>query len=294
MFMFLIDYAARLLRPVNILRRVARLGRKVIADVYPSMIEGVPVPRKPAGALGPPDRTIPHSGAPGIVIAMNLDGLMAEAKRADCIIEIAPQVGDGVATGEPLFHLRGGNTKRIDDERLRGLVAFGPERTIEQDSTFAFRIIVDIALKALSPAINDPTTAVLAIDQLERLLRDVGQRYLHDERILDVDGRLRLIFRTPNWDDFVELTFTEIIQYGAASPQVARRLRAMIESSMKSLPEVRLPVLREQQAQLDQTIELAYHSPRALALARVPDRQGLGAGERSPTRQLRIVPPDVE
>ena len=72
------------------------------------------------------------------------------------------------------------------------------ERTLEQDPTFAFRIIIDIALRALSAAINDPTTAVLAIDQLHRLLRLVGKRHLRTDEILDSAGELRVVFRTPN------------------------------------------------------------------------------------------------
>jgi uncharacterized membrane protein len=70
--------------------------------------------------------------------------------------------------------------------------------------------VVDIALKALSPAINDPTTAVLAIDQLHRMLRSVGRRNLRTDEISDATGRLRVIFRTPNWEDFVNLAFSEI------------------------------------------------------------------------------------
>ena len=66
---------------------------------------------------------------------------------------------------------------------------------MEQDPAFAFRIVVDIAIKALSPAINDPTTAVLAIDQLHRMLRSVGRRNLRTDEILDASGRLRVIFR---------------------------------------------------------------------------------------------------
>src|SRR6476619_6355258 len=99
---------------------------------------------------------------------------------------------------------------RLCERRLGGAVAFGPERTIEQDSTFAFRIIVDIAIKALSKAINDPTTAVLAIDQLQRLLRLVGERHLQEERIMDESGELRAVICTPNWQDFVDVSFSEI------------------------------------------------------------------------------------
>src|SRR5258708_9206988 len=75
------------------------------------------------------------------------------------------------------------------------------------------RILVDIALKALSPAINDPTTAVLAVDQLHRLLRLAGKRNLHNEYISDGLGQLRVILRTPNWEDFVDLVLTEIRHY---------------------------------------------------------------------------------
>jgi uncharacterized membrane protein len=79
---------------------------------------------------------------------------------------------------------------------------------------------VDIAIRALSKAINDPTTAVLAIDQLQRLLRIVGGRHLHDEQIMDDTGQLRVIFLTPNWDDFVQLAFREIRLYGAENFQI--------------------------------------------------------------------------
>ena len=78
---------------------------------------------------------------------------------------------------------------------------------MEQDPLFGFRILVDIAIKALSAAINDPTTAVLAIDQLHRLLRSAGRRNLRADSILDPAGTLRVIFRTPDWDDFVHLAF---------------------------------------------------------------------------------------
>ena len=83
-------------------------------------------------------------------------------------------------------------------ELRREAVAFGPERTLEQDPLFSFRIMVDIALKALSPAINDPTTATLAVDQIHRLLRVVGRRRLSGEILTDGLGQPRVIYHTPN------------------------------------------------------------------------------------------------
>jgi uncharacterized membrane protein len=274
-FLFLIDYAARLLRPVSIIWRIAQQGMKVIEDVYPNPIVDQTVTPQERETLAPPDRTVFHRGTSAIVIAVNLKALIAAAKRADGVIEVMPRVGDFVAVDEPLFRLRGG-AAAIDDRILRGQIAFGRERTIEQDSTFAFRVIVDIAIKALSKAINDPTTAVLAIDQLHRLLRMVGKRHLHDENIFDIDGRLRGVFRTPNWEDFLQLAMSEIRLYGAENFQVARRLRAMMENLIETLPERRLPALRRELDLLDRALEKLSLFPEDLALARVPDSQGLG------------------
>jgi uncharacterized membrane protein len=285
-FLFLIDYAARLLRPVSIVWRVAQQGLEVIDDVYPETAMESQLPTRPREKMGPPVRTVFHQGTSAIVIAVNMKALVASARKADCVIEFAPRIGDFVAVDEPLFLLRGDGAKAIDDRMLRGQVAFGRERTIEQDSTFAFRVIVDIAIKALSKAINDPTTAVLAIDQLHRLLRTVGKRALHDERIIDKDGQLRVIFRTPNWEDFVELSFSEIRLYGAETFQVSRRLRAMIDNLIQSLPERRHLALSRELSLLDLTLERLHEFPLDLALARVPDSQGLGGSSLSASAEL--------
>ena len=188
-FLFLIDYAALLLRPVSILWRVGEEGLSVVESVYPTPIRDTDTHPAQHSQLSAPDRIVSHQGTSAIVLAVNLEALAAEASRVDGAIEVVPRVGDFVASGEPVFLLHGGSNV-FDEGRLRGSIAFGRERTIEQDSTFALRVIVDIAIRALSKAINDPTTAVLGIDQLQRLLRNVGKRHLHDEQILDDAKRL--------------------------------------------------------------------------------------------------------
>jgi len=273
-FLYLIDYAARFLRPVSIVQRVGESGLAVIQNVYPETTKR-PIPvvssRKPAS----PERTVAHAGTSGTVLALDLAGLVAQAQRANGIIEFVPQVGDFVSVDEPLFRLYGG-AGAIDDRKLRAAVALGSERTVEQDPTFALRILVDIAIKALSPAINDPTTAVLAIDQLHRLLRRVGLRQLRSEEICDAAGELRVVFRTPNWEDFVHLTCTEIRHCGAGSIQIMRRMRSMLDNLMLTLPQHRHDELHGQLALLDRTIEESYSFPEDQALARIPDPQGLG------------------
>jgi len=273
-FLYLIDYAARFLRPVSLAQLVGRSGIAVIQSVY---AESPTRPRPIESACRPasPERTVAKADASGIVLAVDLAGLTAQAQRANGIIEFVPQVGDFMAADEPLFLLYGG-AGDIDDRQLRGAVAFGSERTMEQDPTFAFRILVDIAIKALSPAINDPTTAVLAIDQLHRLLRLVGLRIVSREDICDAAGELRLIFRTPNWKDFVHLTCTEMRHCGADSVQIMRRMRSMLENLVQTLPPHRHAELRKQLELLDRTVEERYSFAEDRAIALIPDSQGLG------------------
>jgi uncharacterized membrane protein len=274
-FLYLIDYAARLLRPISILSRVGQAGLKVIESVYPEPTLGANRSDASRRELGEPGRVIPHGGTSEIVLAANLRELVAQAQRANGVIEFVPQVGDFIATDEPLFKLYG-RAVSLDEGDLHSAVAFGPERTLEQDPTFAYRIIVDIALKALSPAINDPTTAVIAIDQLHRLLRKAGNRNLRTDEILDKSGQLLVIFRTPNWEDFVHLAFTEIRQCGAQSMQIARRLRAMIDNLIETLPKHRHTVLLRELKLLDHDVERHFVHPEDRALARLGDSQGLG------------------
>ncbi|WP_053572829.1 DUF2254 domain-containing protein [Caballeronia cordobensis] len=279
-FLFLIDYAAKFLRPVSLVARVGEQGIAVIESVYPAPTTGAITWPERDKLRGVPDRIVRQHGKSGIVLAVNLERLVAKARHTDVVIEFVPQVGDFVAVDEPLFHLYG-NAAAIDENRLRTLVAFGTERTMEQDPMFAFRILVDIALKALSAAINDPTTAVLAIDQLHRLLRMVGKRSLHVEEIMDSSGQVRVILRTPNWDDFVHISFREIRQCGVGSIQIARRLRAAIENLMQNLPEYRHDALRVELTLLDRAIVSKHPFPEDLALARIPDSQGLGGSAAS-------------
>ena len=274
-FLFLIDYAARLLRPISIMSLVGQAGLAVIQSVYPEPTLGPNRSDYQRHKPGSPNRIIQHHGLSEIILAANRDELVAEAERAKGVIEFVPQIGDFIATDEPLFKLYGGATS-LDDAKLRSTVVFGPERTMEQDPTFAYRIIVDIALKALSPAINDPTTAVIAIDQLHHLLRKAGNQNLRTDEIFDKSGQLRVIFRTPNWEDFVHLAFTEIRFCGAQNMQIARRLRAMIENLIQTLPKHRHAILQSQLALLDRDIEKYFGYPEDLALARVGDTQGLG------------------
>jgi uncharacterized membrane protein len=123
-FLFLIDYAARLLRPVSIVWRVGEKGRSVIEKVYPNPIRNADaLPGRPQ-QFGSLDRVVSHRGKSAIVLAVNLDALVAQAKRVHGLIKVAPRVGSFVSVGEPVF-LVYGNIGALDEDKLRGSIAFG-------------------------------------------------------------------------------------------------------------------------------------------------------------------------
>ena len=278
LFILFTDAVGKMLRPSAALRRVGLAGREVIRSVYPSLRAEdtkVPDPVKLPRDIQP--IVIPNQ-TDGAVLAFDMSGLIQKATKSNCLIEFVPQVGAFIAEGEPLFRVFAESQSPSDND-LRNSVAIGHERTLEQDPMFAFRIIVDIASKALSPAINDPTTAVLAIDQIHHLLRNVGKRLLADGREADAQGQLRLVYRTPEWEDFVQIATTEIRQYGRDSMQVQRRLRAMLEDLLETLPAHRHAVLQKELALLGTSSKRAFPDLDDQLLAESGDLQGLGGSD---------------
>jgi uncharacterized membrane protein len=131
--------------------------------------------------------------------------------------------------------------------------------------------------------VNDPTTAVLALDQLHHLLRYIGLKQLDPGRVSDGQGKLRLLYPTPQWEDFVMLAASEIRLFGASSLQVPRRLQAMLEHLIAVLPEARSPALRQELALLHSAVERAYLEGEDRRRAETGDRQGIGGSSRPRT-----------
>jgi uncharacterized membrane protein len=287
LFLYLIDRVGLVMRPVSVLTNVAVRGLRVIQDVYPQLLTDEPNVQSNMCAFQSFGQAfvLEYEGPPRTLLAFDVTGLVEIGQRADCLIELVPEVGDSLASGDPLFRVYGGRGELREGE-LRGAVAFGSERTMEQDPIFAFRIIVDIANKALSPAINDPTTAVLALDQIQHLLKQVGVRRLDTGRVSDKAGRLRLIYRTPDWEDFMLLGVTEIRQYGSDSIQVARRLRAMLEDLNHVLPTDRTAAVRDELKLLHRSVERAFVDREDQVKGNESDPQGLGGADRSMTRRI--------
>lgn len=266
------------LRPGTVMQLVARHGRGVIAQVYPAAYD----PARPEGPTRAPLSAGPvgvvtYDGPAGSVLAFSAAGLARVARAAGTVVELVPQVGDFLAPGDPLLRVIGGAP--VDGAAVRGCVAVGTERTLDQDPRFVFRILVDVANKALSPAINDPTTAVQALDQIASLLLHLGRRRLDEGVVRDAFGVVRVVYGTPDWPDFVTLAVSEIRHYGSGSIQVGRRLRALLEGLIRDLPSARHPPLVEELDLLGRSVERGFRDETDRKRAGVGDQQGVGGSE---------------
>jgi uncharacterized membrane protein len=254
-------------------------GRRVITTLYP--------PLQPAGAATeteelrslPRTQTLVHHGPPRSIQAVDVAALVALARAAGGVVEMVAVVGDTVVESTPLAHVLGAQ-RPVDEAKLRDAVELGPERTFEQDPKYAIRLLVDIAIKALSPAINDPTTAVQALDQVEDLLLRLGQRQLEIGTFSDSDGELRLVVPFPTWDDLVRLALDEICACGATSVQVMRRMNALVADLALAVPVERRATLEYWGRRLKASIARSFAEGEERTEASREDRQGLGVPRR--------------
>jgi uncharacterized membrane protein len=201
------------------------------------------------------------------------------------VIAALSSVGDVVVELTPLLRVFGGE-RTIPPRELRKALELGEQRTFEQDPKYAIRLLVDIAIRALSPAVNDPTTATQALDQIEDLLVRLGLRRIEVSSFSDKRGVTRVVWPSPSWDDFLRLAFDEIRFYGASSVQVMRRMQALVSDLIAVLPRERHSALINWQARLHGTVVKAFSDPDDLEEASVEDRQGLGRG-RNPVASHR-------
>jgi uncharacterized membrane protein len=254
-------------------------GREVIEEMYP--------PLDAPAALAEPEeylelsvkQTLLHAGSPRAVQGIDEAGLETLASEAGGVLEVVSAVGDTVVEGSVLLRVHAAS-EIIDQRKLRAAFTLGEQRTFGQDPKYAIRLLVDIAIKALSPAINDPTTAVQALDQIEDLLRRLGRRRLEIGAVYDIKGKLRLVTPHPSWDDFLTLAFDEIRVYGANSVQVMRRMKALASDLIDFLPEERHKPLRHHQKRLNATIARSFETAEEKREASVEDRQGLGLSRK--------------
>lgn len=250
-------------------------GRDVIENLYELLGSSSATTQPDNYARSLPVQTLLHRGNPLALEAVGLEQLVRLASSCDGRIDVVAAVGDTIMEGIPLLHVFGAR-QRVDEQELRDALELGEERTFEQDPKYAIRLLVDIAIKALSPAINDPTTAVQALDQIGDLLLRLGSRRLEVGSFRDDSGRVRLVIPFPSWDDFLHLAFEEILSCGAKSVQVMRRMKALVADLLTVLPVERHAGLKYWQQRLQASISRSFEDAEEKLSASMEDRQGLG------------------
>jgi uncharacterized membrane protein len=167
--------------------------------------------------------------ASGYLQRVDIPALVAIACARDSAVHVRPRVGDFVIEGTIVCDLRGSGA--LDEEtrnRVRDCWAVGPQRTLQQDVAFGIRQMVDVALKALSPGINDSTTAMMCIDNLTAVLLRLADRDLHLAHCRK-DGQVRVSLCHPAFDAMLGLACDQIREHAAGNVAVLERQRWSLE-----------------------------------------------------------------
>ena len=277
LFVMYVNSTLRLMRVAHVVDLITREALRVVAGMPrdSSGEEALGTSTGPGPDLGPETARFAHHGRAGVLRDVDIARLVRMARQNGVVLRLVPRIGDFVVPGNPVFAVHGGPATK----GLRALsfqVSVGAERTFHQDLGFGLRQLSDIALRALSPAVNDPTTAVQAVDRIVQFLSSVAQRPLGALLHRDRRGIVRLVQPVPGWTDLVDLAFTEIRGCAVSSPQVTRRLLAGLDDLLGAVSEDRRAPLVRHRTLLTQAVERTVPEAADRAFALHPDRQGIG------------------
>jgi uncharacterized membrane protein len=266
MLVLYVHHIGRSLRVSALLELVGNETRSLLEDQYPEPLE--------SAERDDPDVILaPKSG---VLIAIDRNRLMKLAAEADCVLHIVPALGGFVPAGAPLIRIEG-PSEHLDRDGAAAALTSGLERTLEEDVAYGFRMLVDMAERALSESpFLDPTTAVQAIDRLHDGLRQLATRVIPDGRHYDDARRLRITLPVMDWDAYVHLSFDEIRLAGIASPQVSRRLLAALRDLLEVAPQGRRGALQEQLELVEAGVRHLGRADSDETAALTSDSQGIG------------------
>ena len=214
------------------LSAVAAQGRGTLDDLY---LRVDPDSRPPAAPLPPLRRAVTWPGRPAILQQLNLRRLL-DAADGGVVIVLRARIGDTLQEGAVVADLYGGD---VSDAVVLGGLVTGPERTFHQDPLFAFRLLADIGLRALSPAVNDPATAVQVLDTIQSLLLPLVIRDLDVAGIAGDAGAVKVVLALPSWDDYLRIALDDLIEAGSRSPMVLLQARALLAGLLNAAPPPR-------------------------------------------------------
>lgn len=243
---FFVHYGTKTMQPAFLIGSAAQDSIGLIAGGAPSIdVSGDPRRRYP-GPIDEPAAAVIASHW-GYVQYLNPVMLGALAERRDLIIRIDILIGEDVLPGESIVTIWPASA--LDDEITRQVLdayEFGDERTPEQDIEFGFQRVQDIALKALSPAINDPTTARWCIDRLGDMLVMLGRHPVNPYHVEGAMGQDRIVWEDRLFERCVDISFTQIRYYGSRDPVVVEHLFGMMRRVTALIPAPCAPYIIKQ------------------------------------------------
>jgi uncharacterized membrane protein len=200
---------------------VERATVRVVEHDLPTRgVGGEELPETPVWAVAVPALTS------GYVQTVNPDWLLRIATESSLVCAVVPFVGDHVVAGQPLAWLWRTSPEQAPPDPaayagfVRDAVRIGYERTTEQDVAFGIRQLVDIAVKALSPAVNDPYTGMQALEHLSVVLAALAPRALGHQVLSDGRGTVRVAVPGRDFTTYLDLATSQIRRYGATEPRV--------------------------------------------------------------------------
>jgi uncharacterized membrane protein len=257
----------------GILRTLMRRGYAVIEDVHPRDAPHSDAVAPPHADVGTTE--IRHRGPPAVIAAVDRAALVRLASQTGGFVTVVPGVGEYITPGRAVLRIAGAQTD-ADPALARRVFVLARQRTIDQDPAFALRMLVDVGIRALSPAVNDPTTAVQALDRIEALLTELALRHPGSSVLVDDDGTPRAVIRAPRWAAYMELGLMEIRRYGATSPQIVRRLNALYDHLGEVADDSEQPRIALERRLLSRALVDAFPDSDERAIVEQSDRLGLG------------------
>ncbi len=234
-----IHHAARSIQASVILSRVTEEGLTLVKRLFPEEI-GAPAKEPQAEAeLSQRSPETITATEEGYLQAISGQELFDLGKKHRLLIRMAVPVGAFVVKEQVLAEVWA--EEDCDEEvrkKIRGAYLLGKERTPEQDVEFCILEIADMAVKSLSPGINDPTTAVHCIDRLTQLLLAFGKRR-PPAAVRTAEGRVHFLALPATFEGALGVAFDQIVHFGHDNPLIVARLRASIEQLESLLPAER-------------------------------------------------------
>ena len=246
-FIYYIDHMAHSIRASTVIASIARETEQAIERLYPGRV-GAQAIQPPLTDIGDAAKVTLKAPRAGVLVSVDHARLLQLAGTGVRRVEVVPTIGEFLPRGAPMARLSGA---REAADAVRAALVIEDERSMEQDAAFGFRQLVDIAVRALSPGTNDPTTAVQALDRLHDLLRRLVEREIPSPVRRDDSGQVVLVLPRPGWDDYVELALDEIRLAGERQLQIGRRIRHLLGDLLGVAGDERKAVLRRELALVD-------------------------------------------